>query len=64
MGNFLAWLLGVPAGTLILAYALICASLLSAKRRRDGHGGAAVGIGSFQDRARNPVSRSVSWRGG
>ena len=33
MGNFIAWLLGIPAVVLILAYTAICASVLSAKRR-------------------------------
>jgi hypothetical protein len=37
MGNFIAWLLGIPAGALILAYLAICASLLSAKRRMASH---------------------------
>ena len=37
MGNFVAWLLGIPAGALVLAYVVICASILSAKRRMAGH---------------------------
>ena len=68
MGNFIAWLLGVPAGTLVVAYALICASLLSAKRRRAAHdlgrSRVPIGIAGFQARTRNPVGHSVSWRGG
>ena len=36
MGNFIAWLLGVPAGALVLAYLMICACILGAKRRRAG----------------------------
>jgi hypothetical protein len=37
MGNILAWLLGIPAGALVLAYLAICASVLGAKRRMAGH---------------------------
>jgi len=33
MGNFVAWLLAVPTAVLVLAYAVICACLLNAKRR-------------------------------
>ena len=33
MGNFVAWLLAVPTAALVLAYVVICACLLNAKRR-------------------------------
>ena len=57
MENFIAWLLGVPAGALVLAYVLICACVLSAKRRRAGpdihQTRAPLGITVFPARARS-----------
>lgn len=36
MGNFVAWLLAVPTAALVLAYVVICACILNAKRRMTG----------------------------
>jgi hypothetical protein len=33
MGNFVAWLLAIPTAALVLAYVVICACLINAKKR-------------------------------
>jgi hypothetical protein len=58
MGNFIAWLLGIPAGALVLAYVAICASILSAKRRMAGHDTRRhqpAGIMAFRSRASDAI---------
>ena len=70
MGNFIAWLLGIPAGALVLAYLVICACVLSAKRRRQGHElyqiHAPASIAVFPSRPRDAVGhpRAMARRGG
>jgi hypothetical protein len=60
METFVAWLLGIPAGALVLAYVAICASVLSAKRRMasdDTRGRPPAGITAFRTRTRGGIFR-------
>jgi hypothetical protein len=61
MGNFIALLLGIPTAALVLAYMVICASMLSAKRRmagQDARGRQAAGITGFHSNTRNTIGHA------
>ena len=61
MENFVVWLLGIPTAALVLAYAVICASMLSAKRRMavvDARGRQSAGITGFHSHTRNSIGHA------
>ena len=62
MGSFMAWLLGIPAGALILTYMAIFAAVLGAKRRmamHDTRSHQSAEILNFSLRTREPMRPSV-----
>lgn len=70
MENLIAWLFGIPAGALLLAYVVICACVLSAKRRRASpdirQARVPVAITVFPSHARDAIRHpaSMAQRGG